>query len=46
MGNYGYSWSSAVNGTYCVFLLFRSTELGPSYVHYRGYSYQLRCLSE
>ncbi|WP_294599792.1 hypothetical protein [uncultured Rikenella sp.] len=46
VGNYGYSWSSAVSGTYGVFLYFYTQYLSPSYAHTRAYGRQLRCLSE
>ncbi|WP_300646449.1 hypothetical protein [uncultured Rikenella sp.] len=45
VGDYGYSWSSAVSGTYGVFLLFGTQALLPSNVYYRGHGLQLRCLS-
>ncbi|WP_294601230.1 hypothetical protein [uncultured Rikenella sp.] len=46
VGNYGYSWSSAVSGSNGVFLHFSTQGLNPSHVSHRGYGLQLRCLSE
>ncbi|WP_294600972.1 hypothetical protein [uncultured Rikenella sp.] len=46
VGNDGYSWSSAVSGTYGVFLYFDAQYLNPSYVTFRSHGLQLRCLSE
>ncbi|WP_299458148.1 hypothetical protein [uncultured Rikenella sp.] len=46
VGYYGYSWSSAVSGTYGVFLNFGTQYLNPSNASYRGHGLQLRCLSE
>ena len=42
----GSSWSSALNDTSGVNLDFNSQALNPSNASYRGYSFQLRCLSE
>ncbi|WP_294598369.1 hypothetical protein [uncultured Rikenella sp.] len=49
MGGVGFggsSWSSALNDTSGVNLDFNSQALNPSNASYRGYSFQLRCLSE
>ncbi|WP_294594660.1 hypothetical protein [uncultured Rikenella sp.] len=46
VGNYGYSWSSAVNNTGGVFLDFGVTWIRPSAPYNRAYGFQLRCLSE
>ncbi|WP_294593008.1 hypothetical protein [uncultured Rikenella sp.] len=46
VGNYGYSWSSAVSVVYGRFLWFYSQGLDPSNSDYRGRGLQLRCLSE
>ncbi|WP_294594798.1 hypothetical protein [uncultured Rikenella sp.] len=46
VGNYGYSWSSAVSGINGRFLWFYSQVLDPSNSHHRANGLQLRCLSE
>ncbi|WP_299458329.1 hypothetical protein [uncultured Rikenella sp.] len=46
VGNFGYSWSSAVSSTSGVFLDFGTQYLLPSNVSSRGRGLQLRCLSE
>ncbi|WP_300728214.1 hypothetical protein [uncultured Rikenella sp.] len=46
VGIYGYSWSSAFNGTNGVFLDFSTQRLSSSHVSYRAHGLQLRCLSE
>ncbi|WP_294600010.1 hypothetical protein [uncultured Rikenella sp.] len=42
----GYSWSSAVSRTYCVFLGFGTQYLNPCSTDNRAFGRQLRCLSE
>ncbi len=50
VGNSGYSWSSTSYGSgdhyRGMYLSFSVTALSPSDVYLRGYSFQLRCLSE
>ncbi|WP_294600297.1 hypothetical protein [uncultured Rikenella sp.] len=46
VSNYGFSWSSTANDSSGVYLDFSATELHPSSTYYRGYGFQLRCLSE
>ena len=46
VGHYGYSWSSTVSSTNGMNLTFGVTWLIPSTSDYRGYGFQLRCLSE
>ncbi len=46
VGNYGYSWSSAVSGTYSVWLDFNTTHVNPSHKHGRAHGFQVRCLQE
>jgi len=45
VGDYGYSWSSAVSVIYGRFLWFYSQGLDPSNSNYRANGRQLRCLS-
>ncbi|WP_294598275.1 hypothetical protein [uncultured Rikenella sp.] len=46
VGHHGYSWSSAVSGTYGVFLGFGTQYLNPCSADNRAFGRQLRCLSE
>ncbi|WP_294600007.1 hypothetical protein [uncultured Rikenella sp.] len=46
VGKDGYSWSSAVSGTYGVFLDFGTQSLHPGNVVSHGHGFLLRCLSE
>ncbi len=46
VGNYGYNWTSMVNGTNGMNLSFHVTWLNPGGAYYRSYGYLLRCLSE
>ena len=46
VGNYGYSYSSAISSANGVFLNFYTQNLYPSYSSNRGHGIQLRCLSE
>ncbi|WP_294593900.1 hypothetical protein [uncultured Rikenella sp.] len=46
VGYHGFSYSSSVSGNSGVYLNFSVTDLNPSGTYYRGYGFQLRCLSE
>ncbi|WP_300829433.1 hypothetical protein [uncultured Rikenella sp.] len=46
IGSYGYSWSSTIKDSFCIFLYFTPQHLASCNEHYRAYGYQLRCLSE
>ncbi|WP_294592763.1 hypothetical protein [uncultured Rikenella sp.] len=46
VGGSGFSWSSITNGVNGMDLNFSSHGLGTSSTSYRGYGFQLRCLSE
>lgn len=46
VGNYGYSWSSTVSGTYGMYLWFYSAGLYPSNTGGRACGFQVRCLQE
>ncbi|WP_299458359.1 hypothetical protein [uncultured Rikenella sp.] len=46
VGDYGYSWSFPTRDTNGMFLGIGTVWLNPSSSDYRGYGYQLRCLSE
>ncbi|WP_297831119.1 hypothetical protein [uncultured Rikenella sp.] len=46
VGNYGYSWSSAVSGINGRLLWFQTQGLSPNPADGRAYGLQLRCLSE
>ncbi len=46
VGYFGFSRSSATSGLYGLCLDFHMTSLDPSCSDYRGYGFQLRCLSE
>ncbi|WP_299458366.1 hypothetical protein [uncultured Rikenella sp.] len=46
VGNGGDSWSSAVSGTYGVFLGFSTQHITPCDAYHRVHGFQLRCLSE
>ena len=50
VGNNGYSWSSTSydSGDHYrgMYLNFGTQNLNPSSANYRGYGFQLRCLSE
>ncbi|WP_294599300.1 hypothetical protein [uncultured Rikenella sp.] len=42
----GFNWSNAASNTDGVSLWFNAQELASCYENYRGYGFQLRCLSE
>ncbi len=46
VGNDGFCYSRSGSGGYGVYLNFGMTELSSSSAYYRGYGFQLRCLSE
>ncbi len=46
VGNGGYGWSSTVCSTNGMNWHFGVTWFNPSATHFRGYGFQLRCLSE
>ncbi|WP_294594959.1 hypothetical protein [uncultured Rikenella sp.] len=46
IGNDGFSYSSLVEGSNRVCLYFYTQRLDASYLGYRAYGLQLRCLSE
>ncbi len=45
-GNYGGCWASATSGILGMDLNFHAAYLVASHSDYRGYGFQLRCLSE
>ncbi|WP_304736230.1 hypothetical protein [uncultured Rikenella sp.] len=47
VGSLGYSWSSTIDGSLgSLNLNFHVTWLSSNHASYRGYGFQLRCLSE
>ncbi|WP_300400921.1 hypothetical protein [uncultured Rikenella sp.] len=46
VGNYGYSWSVATKDITGMDLNLSTRGLNPGSTNYRGYGFQLRCLSE
>ncbi|WP_297831691.1 hypothetical protein [uncultured Rikenella sp.] len=46
IGNFGYSWSSAVSDNNSVYLNFNATGIDSCHADSRGHGFPLRCLSE
>lgn len=46
VGSRGHNWSSAVSGTYAMYLDFGSSWLNPSSANYRGHGFSVRCVKE
>ncbi|WP_294596468.1 hypothetical protein [uncultured Rikenella sp.] len=46
VGAYGYSWASTVNGANGMYMAAYVTWLEPCSISFRGFGFQLRCLSE